>query len=255
MSETQKPKVVLPTAPVPPSRVNPRNLLLIGLPKVGKTTIISKLDNCLIIDLEQGTDFLEAMKIPAKSVQDIVNICVAIKEANYPYKFIAIDTITMLEELCGKVVLTEYKKEKPDYTGTWASIEYGRGTQKVKEMMSDIQKLLESVCPNVIWVGHIKDRSLNLADNGSPVTVKDINLTGSLGSAFSAKVDAVGFIVRDSVDGSLIIDFNTANSIISGSRVTRLSGKQFKIVDGKNPNEKPHWEYIYPTINKSSKNE
>ena len=35
--------------------VNPRTLLLYGPPKVGKTTILSKLNNCLTIDTDQGS--------------------------------------------------------------------------------------------------------------------------------------------------------------------------------------------------------
>ena len=34
--------------------VNPGIMLLYGAPKVGKTTMLSKLDKCLIIDTEQG---------------------------------------------------------------------------------------------------------------------------------------------------------------------------------------------------------
>ena len=40
--------------------LNPKVLLLYGAPKVGKTTMLSKLDDCLIIDTEKGTNMLEA---------------------------------------------------------------------------------------------------------------------------------------------------------------------------------------------------
>ena len=39
--------------------INPSVLLLYGAPKVGKTTMLSQLDDCLIIDTEKGSRKLE----------------------------------------------------------------------------------------------------------------------------------------------------------------------------------------------------
>jgi len=38
---------------------NPKVMLLYGAPKVGKTTALSQLDDCLIIDTEQGAGMIE----------------------------------------------------------------------------------------------------------------------------------------------------------------------------------------------------
>ena len=35
--------------------INPSTLLLYGAPKVGNTTMLSQLDDCLIIDTEKGS--------------------------------------------------------------------------------------------------------------------------------------------------------------------------------------------------------
>ena len=42
-----------------PLSVNPKILLLYGPPKVGKTNMLSQLDNCLVIDTERGSHMLE----------------------------------------------------------------------------------------------------------------------------------------------------------------------------------------------------
>ena len=47
----------LPTQVVKSKTVNPSLLTIFGQSKVGKTTMLSKLDNCLIIDTEKGTKY------------------------------------------------------------------------------------------------------------------------------------------------------------------------------------------------------
>ena len=39
--------------------INPSSLLLYGAPKVGKTSMLSFLDDCLIIDTEKGARMIE----------------------------------------------------------------------------------------------------------------------------------------------------------------------------------------------------
>lgn len=53
----------LPTAKIPAATQDPKYLILFGLPKVGKTTILSTLDNNLILDFEQGTTYVDALKV------------------------------------------------------------------------------------------------------------------------------------------------------------------------------------------------
>jgi len=93
-------EIKLPTSKVPPEASSPRNLIIFSKPKTGKTTLLSQLDDCLILDLEKGSKYLEAMKVEAGSIDEIKHIGKAIKEAGNPYKYIAVDTITALEEMC-----------------------------------------------------------------------------------------------------------------------------------------------------------
>ena len=87
--------LVLPVQKTKPKVNNPRYLIIFGKPKSGKTTLLSKLDNCLIVDLEGGSEFLEALSIQARNVNDLGNIANAIRDkiretGNKPYKYIAI---------------------------------------------------------------------------------------------------------------------------------------------------------------------
>jgi len=106
-------EIELPKMKIKASRINPRSVVLFGKEKSGKSTILAGLDNCLIIDLENGTDFLDALKydvikkakqegaLPIVILKKLIN---KIKEDNavkkgYIYQYIAVDTVTALEEI------------------------------------------------------------------------------------------------------------------------------------------------------------
>lgn len=105
--------IELPTKKIKASRKNPKKIIIFGNPKVGKTVALSELDNCLTIDLEDGTELFDMVKInilqiakkenkePIVVLKTLIN---KIKESNnkkngYIYKYIAIDTVSALETL------------------------------------------------------------------------------------------------------------------------------------------------------------
>lgn len=105
--------IELPTGKTKATRKNPKKIIIFGNPKVGKTTALANLDNCLIIDVEDGTNFLESMRINILQLAEesgkdpivvLKNVINKIKEANktnngYVYKYITIDTVSALEDL------------------------------------------------------------------------------------------------------------------------------------------------------------
>lgn len=109
----------LPKEKVKASRINPKKIILFSKPKVGKTEALSALDNCLLIDLENGSEFVNAMKInilqlakeaSEKEKKEISPISILkeviekIKDANkkagkFVYKYGAIDTVSALKNV------------------------------------------------------------------------------------------------------------------------------------------------------------
>ena len=61
-----------------PVSINPGIMLLYGPPKVGKTTMLSKLDNCLIIDTESGSSMIEGYIHKVANRAELINL---VKEA------------------------------------------------------------------------------------------------------------------------------------------------------------------------------
>ena len=97
--------LVLPIEKSTPKVQNPRFLILFGKPKSGKTTLASMLEYNLIIDLEGGSEFLSALSIQARNVNELGEIATLIRTKNTEagkkyYKYITIDNATRLEEMC-----------------------------------------------------------------------------------------------------------------------------------------------------------
>ena len=74
--------IILPTQKVPASSTNPSFLILYGRPKSGKTSCLAQLDNNLIVDLEGGSTFIDALAVQARSVSDLGEIAQATRAKN-----------------------------------------------------------------------------------------------------------------------------------------------------------------------------
>lgn len=99
----------LPKEKVKATRVNPRRLVIYSPPKMGKTTLVSKLDDCLILDLEQGSQFIDALKIEINDLDHLKQVIDQIILEGKPYKYIAIDTVTKLETMILPMALKLFK--------------------------------------------------------------------------------------------------------------------------------------------------
>ena len=99
----------LPKDIIKASAINPKTLIVYSKPKVGKTTLFANLKNNLIIDIENGSDYLDALKIKANNIEELYEIGKKIKEAGNPYQYITLDTVTALEEMVLPLALKMYK--------------------------------------------------------------------------------------------------------------------------------------------------
>ncbi len=93
--------ITLPTSKVPAVSVNPRFLIIYGRPKSGKTSALAQLENNLIIDLEGGSTFIDAMAIQCRNISDLGEAAQAIRAKNKEvghnfYNRITIDNATRL---------------------------------------------------------------------------------------------------------------------------------------------------------------
>ena len=107
--------ITLPTSKVPAVSVNPKFLIVYGRPKSGKTSALAQLENNLIIDLEGGSTFIDAMAIQCRNISDLGEAAQAIRAKNKEvghnfYNHITIDNATRLEEICLSYAATLYRQ-------------------------------------------------------------------------------------------------------------------------------------------------
>lgn len=91
-------EITLPTKKSGVTRQSPKFMIIFSKPKAGKTTALSMLENNLIVDLEDGAGFVEALKVKIDNIGDLLKLADAIKAAGNPYKYITLDTATALED-------------------------------------------------------------------------------------------------------------------------------------------------------------
>lgn len=106
--------IELPKGKIKADSKSPRKLILFSQPKAGKTTALSLLPDSLLIDLEGGSDFLDAVKVKINNAGELKELIQTLKKANadkggYVYKYGIIDTVTALEDMVLPVALAMYK--------------------------------------------------------------------------------------------------------------------------------------------------
>jgi hypothetical protein len=218
----------LPKEVIPASRKSPKNIVIYGPPKIGKTTILSKLDGCLIIDLEDGSDMVSALKLKATSLSELSEIGKAIIKGNKPYKYVAIDTITQLEVWAEQEAKELYRNTQmgknfdSDNKGlSVLSLPQGAGYLYLRIAYKKWLDRISQLAPHIILVGHLKDKMIE--KKGKEVSSKDLDLTGKIRNITCANADAIGYVFRES--DQMMVSFDSKDDQNAGSRCDHLKGQ------------------------------
>ena len=208
--------------------INPGTLLLYGAPKVGKTTMLSVLDDCLIIDTEKGGRMLEGYIQEVNNRDELIDLLLEIKESkDVKYKYIAIDTIDKVAEWAERRVCEE------EGVTSIADLAFGKGYGLVREKVSQTVSHFKEVTDHLIIIGHRK--VAYAVTEGNPIVVPEsIDLTGKLKNVVMAGCDAIGYVYRNDEE-KLMVSFKANEAVEAGSRCKHLKGKNVKF----------EWKNIY----------
>ena len=204
---------------------NPAVLLLYGAPKVGKTTMLSKLDDCLIVDTERGSRMIEGYISEVSSRDELIETLIELKESkNVKYKYIALDTIDKITEWAERRVCEE------ENVRAIGDLAFGKGYGMVREKVTQTIDAFKEVTEHLIIIGHRKV-AYAVTDGSTIVIPESIDLTGKLKNVIMSGADAIGYVYRD--EDELMVSFKANDAIEAGSRCPHLKGQEVKF-DWKN---------------------
>lgn len=248
-----------------------KSCIIYSLPKAGKTTALSMLPNCLIIDTENGSDKVSALimkapedKGPVSKMQWLDKLADELIKAEKPYDYVAIDTMSEVNDWAewsgtfryqnstlGKSFNREkdvfgnpikggtiLKPDDPDYQSVH-TLSDGYGYRWSREdTLRVFEKYLKVAKKCVFYVCHVEDKYVGGGDTRiklrEEVAPKQISLTGKVKDILPRKVDAVGYLYNE--DGVIKINFTGSEERVGGNRCKHLQGY----------NDVLDWNRIFP---------
>jgi hypothetical protein len=237
--------IVLPTSKVKAERQNPKRIVIYSKPKTGKTTAYAGLDNNLILDLENGADYVDALKVKVSSLQELLDVGKAVKEAGKPYKFITVDTITVLEEMIMPLAIKLYRQTPmgKNFDGdNVITLPNGAGYLYIRQAFFQVLDFIDTLAPTIILSGHIKDKQVD--DKGELVMSANIDLTGKIKSLVCANADAIGYMYRKG--NKTILSFKTNEEVTCGARPEHLRNEEIVVTEMNEKGELQfHWDKVF----------
>lgn len=239
----------LPTGKLPPQTREPRNLFLYGRTKVAKTAYTAMLPKALHLDLEHGTLHVPAQRVVISTPQELSDTLDALPghwQAS-PFEFLVVDTIDVVDDWADLVALDRYTKLPmgKTFTGTTLrELDRGAGFYHIREAFKGfLTRMLANAMWKTIFLGHIRDKYADAQGKmGTEVKEVDIDLAGKTKSIMCARMDAIGYMYRDT-QGALKISFDARDQVNCGCRCPFLTGRTLSF---STPLVWYEWGQIYP---------
>ena len=237
--------IVLPTSKVKAERQNPKRMIIYSKPKTGKTTAYAGLDDNLILDLENGSDYVEALKIKVNTLQELLDAGKAIKAAGNPYKYVTVDTVTALEDMIQPLAIKLYRQTPmgKNYDGdNVTTLPNGAGYLYIRQAFFQVLDFIDTLAPHIILSGHIKDKQVD--DKGEMVLAANIDLTGKIKSLICANADAIGYMYRKG--NKTILSFKTNEEVTCGARPEHLRNEEIVVTEmNESGGLEFHWDKVF----------
>ena len=272
----EKEELQLPTEITQPIISNPRDLIILSIPKMGKGTILgdfTKKYNAIVLDLEKGGfDYIPARKLSTYSNQDTskwesfqnyIKYRNLLLENRGKYEYLIVDGLTDLDTLSevggtllymSSIIGKKFNRKGNDPLGEkleyddpdWKSVislPDGAGYLHTRNWFLQQIDIFRQISPYRIYAAHLADKYIK--DNGKDEVIgSELLLTGKLKNIIASKVTALGKLIADGDER--YINFDVLNdSIIAGSRAPYLKGKILISKMTKDNILTTFWENIY----------
>ena len=273
MSKTE---IKLPDEIIKVGSPNVRDLVMISIPKMGKSAILgdfTKTHNAIVLDLEKGGyEYIEARKISTnptqettiwENFQNYIEIRNALLKAKGKYQYLIIDGLSDLDifsEIGGTLVYMDsiigkkFNREGGNILGRKytpndsefrmvTTLPDGAGYLHTRKWFLDQVEIFKQISPYRIYAAHVTDKYIK--DNGKDEVIgSEISLTGRLKTIFASKVTSLAKLTADG--NKRYLNFEVMNdSIIAGSRAPYLKDKILISERQDDGSIKTFWDRIY----------
>lgn len=237
-------------------RKSPSRLFIYATYKVGKTSMISALEDYLCVDFEDGSSHYEGnfVSIQALAKEHNMSLLEVLNElfqdldkSGKKYKYIVLDTATSMEDVAKEYAGILYKQSPLGASwkgGDILALPHGAGYGYLRNAFERIYNRLETYCDRLILLGHVKNSSIT--KEGKEVSARDVNLTGGLKHVVCAHADAIGYMYRkDKTTNVLSFVKEGETDLATGTRCDHLADKEIVISEKIDGNIVTHWDRIY----------
>lgn len=234
------------------------NLGVIGESGVGKTTLMANVcekivgsDGYILLNVgkEDGVSCLNGVTYENienyKKWIDVTTDIIKNKKTDYPnLKILVTDTLDQLFEITQPAVIKMYNNEnignkdfKPAKTINQAYGGFGRGEDKVIEVLLDTIWRLKSVGVAFFYTGHVKSREVPDAITGQTYTTLTTNMMQRYFNAVKTKTDILGVacidreIIKEKTGKKNIVtkQDETRNKVTSESRKIKFRDDNYSV--------------------------
>ena len=233
--------------------------------------MLALLPKCLILDFEDGSDYVDALKvkiigITAPKNEDptafinrkadnkwyLTEVGQAIREAGNPYKYLAIDTSSALEDMCVGYAEELYSKSpmgkkwfEPDggksKYGNILNMPEGAGYSWLRQAFDKVTNFIKPLADRVIISGHIKTIQQDKKD--TVFSSADLDLTGKIKRDVASQSDAIGYLYRKG--NKTMISFKSSDEVACGARPEHLKNQEIMVAEEIDGKLISYWDKIY----------
>lgn len=235
---------------------NMSSCILFGLEKSGKTTALSQLENCLIIDTQRGTNKVACKsriqvpedRGPVGKMRWLETLADKLIADGKKYDYVALDTFTEVDEWAewsgtfrymNSIQGQKFNRERDDNGqpikgGTFLepdnpsyesvhTIGEGYGYRWSREdTVRVFNKFLNVANKCVIFVCNVEDKYIGNKETTDVILPRQLALTGRLRNILPRKVDGIGYVYND--NGTIKVNFTGSEERAGGNRCKHLQG-------------------------------
>jgi hypothetical protein len=120
----------------------PPRIVLMGTPKIGKSTFASNIPNAIFLDVEGGTGHLNVTRVKREMLSTWTDVCAVLDGLlvqEHSFQAVVLDTADFLEKVLQSQAAIEHDVK------SFAKIGYGKGDVSVANMWREITQKLDAL--------------------------------------------------------------------------------------------------------------